>query len=705
MLRDINLANVYDSSDGSIIDRLLVPALARSVKYRRGVGYFSSSWLTIASNGLIPFIENGGKAEFIVSPWLSEADWDAIRSAEEARKNELLAQRLIEAVADLENAMQNDARNVFAWMIYIGVLELRIAIPRTPWNGGMYHDKVGVITDRNNDSIAFHGSLNDSIHGSMNGEAFTVFRSWEESQFDYWNEHRNRLEMLWTNRNTQFEAINLPEAVRENIVSFRMGGAPPFTMSPNQNNSLLARTFPTLRDYQQDAISSWAKASFQGVFEMATGTGKTITALGCAKHLFQKNHRIFVIIIVPYIHLMDQWAREIRKYIGAPVLCASSRPIWNEELTNLVEDFNIGATNEAFVLAVAMTASSQKFSKIMSRLRWSNKMLIADEVHSLGSSHLRKCLDTSYTYRLGLSATPRRWFDFLGTDAIFDYFGSVCFSMSLAQAIAQNFLVPYRYWPIIVELDEGEEEEYRDLTRRIGQFTQGAKKNEEISEQLKRLLIARAAILNNARTKLPSLLHHLEIDISKSNDIGQEQNGLLIYCAPGGHRKVLQEVAGLGLRCHEFVASTDPEARQLVLRAFGEGEYQALVAIKCLDEGVDVPATRIAYILASSTNPREFVQRRGRVLRPSPGKNSADVYDFFVIPSEKYQQSDRNGAKAMLRRQLPRFAEFSADASNTFEARSTLWDIVKQLGLIADLDKKPWEIAAEIFDNMEVVDE
>jgi superfamily II DNA or RNA helicase len=159
------------------------------------------------------------------------------------------------------------------------------------------------------------------------------------------------------------------------------------------------------------------------------------------------------------------------------------------------------------------------------------------------------------------------------------------------------------------------------------------------------------------------------------------------------------------LRCHEFVASTDPETRQLVLSAFGEGEYQALVAIKCLDEGVDVPATRIAYILASSTNPREFVQRRGRVLRPSPGKKSADVYDFFVIPSEKYQQIDRNGAKAMLRRQLPRFAEFSADSSNTFEARSMLWDIVKQLGLIADLDKKPWEIAPEIFDNMEVADE
>jgi superfamily II DNA or RNA helicase len=705
MLRDIIFANVYDSSDGSIIDRLLVPALACSTKYRRGVGYFSSSWLAIASKGLIPFIENGGNAEFIVSPWLSEADWEAIRSAEEAKNNKLLAQRLIEAVTNLEFSMQNNERNVLAWMIYTGVLELQIAIPRTPWNGGMYHDKVGVITDRNNDSIAFHGSLNDSIHGSMNGEAFTVFRSWEDSQFDYWNEHSNRLEALWTNKNTQFEAIALPEAVRENIVSFRIGESPPFTVSHIHNKSFLACAFPTLRDYQMDAISSWFTANCQGVFEMATGTGKTITALGCARHLIKENHRIFAVIIVPYIHLMDQWAREIRKYLGAPVLCASSRPIWNRELANLVEDFNIGATNEAFVLAVAMTASSQKFVKTMSRLKWPNKMLIADEVHSLGSSSLQKCLDTSYSYRLGLSATPRRWFDFLGTDAIFDYFGSVCFSMSLAQAIAKDFLVPYRYWPIVVELDEEEEEKYRDLTRKIGQSTHGLNKNDEINEQLKRLLIARASVLNNAQIKLPSLLHQIKVNISKSNEIGQELNGILIYCAPGGHRKILQEVAGLGLRCHEFVASTDPETRQLVLSSFGEGQYQALVAIKCLDEGVDVPSTRIAYILASSTNPREFIQRRGRVLRPSPGKKSADIYDFFIIPSIKYQKYDRNGAKAMLRRQLPRFAEFSADASNTYEARSMLWDIVKQLDLIADLDKKPWEIAPEIFDNMEVVDE
>lgn len=707
MLKDIEFLNVYDSSDGSITDRLIIPALRNSRHYRRGVGYFSSSWLAVASDGLVPFIEAGGKAEFIVSPFLSEADWDAICLGEKAKTDEEIAKKLGAVIKDIQRGMQTEIRNALSWMVYMGVLEIRLAIPRRPTLGGMYHDKVGILYDANGDSIAFHGSLNDSRHGTLNGEAFTLFRSWREAQHEYWQEHQRRLDNLWENRNGQFAALELPAAIREGLCSMREGSFPPYNLPKKiaKRDSLIGLAFPELRSYQEEAVDAWMNADAKGIFEMATGTGKTIAALACAHRLRSKDSRIFAVIVVPYLHLMSQWATEVRKYIGVPVLCGSSRNGWRQELTALVEDFNIGATNEGFVIAVSQTAASDAFNAVLKMIKYDKLLLIADEMHGLGAGRLSRSLNRDYAYRLGLSATPSRWYDAAGTQMLLDYFGPVCFEMSLQKAIRDRYLVPYRYYPVISQMSAIQEEEYRDLTKQIGAISGRQEADQGLSDRLKMLLIARARLIGNASGNYPILMNLLNDEIGRRRAAGNEASGILIYCAPGSHRKMLECASRCGLRCHEFVADVSADDRQKILAGFRNVDFQVLVAIKCLDEGVDIPETQSAYICASSTNPREFIQRRGRILRLNEGKTSADIYDFIVMPSEAFENDDREGAKALLKRQLPRFAEFSTSALNLFDARSRLWEMAQRLGLIADLDKKPWEIERDVIELLEVGDE
>ena len=692
MLKELELQPVYDSESYDLIRHLQVPLLQQAKDYLRGVGFFTSGWLRLAAQGMTAFVTGGGSARIVVSPILDVADWEALKFGETAKTDAILREVLARNIEDLAITLENDTRNALAWMVADGLLEFRFALPRDRVSAGNYHDKVGIFTDGNGDRVAIHGSLNDSIKASLNGEAFSVFKSWDPGQVPYVEMHKSRLEALWNNQNRQFSIYRIPEAIREKFIQLRTSPDPPYTRSTSQQICVLSpHCTIDLHSYQKTAVEEWRQAGYRGVFEMATGTGKTITSLAAATSVYQEHGRLALIILVPYLHLLEQWERNCNRFGFEPILCSGEHGRWQINVKSAIQDFNIGVKSHICILAVHKTAAMDKFATAISRLSKDNALLIGDEAHGLGAPNLRKALIDNAGMRLGLSATPRRWFDEEGTDTIFNYFGPTCFEYSLDQAIGR-FLTPYEYYPQLVSLTGEETDQYVEITQKIVAIASAAEHNPEIRERLQKLLLQRARIISSARQKLPALLQLLRRMLEDYRQRDDDLNGILIYCAPGGHKEVLQAVAALGLRCHEFVHEVSLTEREKLLTQFDAGDIQILVAIKCLDEGVDVPSTRIAFILASSTNPREFVQRRGRILRKSEGKDRAVIYDFLVVPPPERLTLKLGADVSILQREMPRFVEFASSAMNQFSARAVVRDILDHFEMLNLLDEKPWDV-------------
>ena len=279
-----------------------------------------------------------------------------------------------------------------------------------------------------------------------------------------------------------------------------------------------------------------------------------------------------------------------------------------------------------------------------------------------------------------MSATPNRWFDELGTTALRNYFGDTVYEFPLAKAIKMGYLCPYYYHPHLVELTDEEFEEYERLTERISKLYHQTESG-EISEALERLLINRATLLNRAENKLTKLA---ELLTDKTDSL----HHTLFYCAPGRITPVLELLTILGLRVAKFTAEESAAERQELLKMFASGHLQALVAMKCLDEGVDLPSTRTAYILASSSNPKEFIQRRGRILRQSAGKEHAEIHDLIAVPPTDYRQyptATFRTEQKIIGRELERFNEFAGMALNKFEARDKIWQLAKEYNLLSKL--------------------
>jgi superfamily II DNA or RNA helicase len=692
MLRDLELLPVYDSAEHDLAQDLIVPLLASSKLYLRGVGYFSSGWLRAVADGLVELVENGGHARFVLSPILNATDWSALQTGERARREQELARVLQESVSDLRYSLREDTRNCLAWLVADEVVDFRFAIPRDPSSGGDYHDKVGIFVDECGDYVAMHGSFNDTLKGTLNGEALSVFRGWEDRELPYAMKHRTRLEALWEQGNEQFTVVSLPEAVRRALVELRTSPERPYRL-PSETAEPGVRREPTcsvsLRPYQEEAIRNWRESACRGIFEMATGTGKTVTALAAAVSCYQEKGALLLVVMVPYLHLLEQWKRQCRQFGFTPVLCSGSHHGWQKKARLLVQDVGLGVLPHACLLVVHDTAASSTFGQIASLFPAENTLLIADETHSLGAPVRRAALTSCADMRLGLSATPHRWYDEEGTQVLMDFFSGVCYEFSLARAIKEGFLTRYEYHPVLVELNESEVETYARLSAQIAALHERVRSGDAADEQLKTLLIERSRVIQGAQAKIvrcKSLLSDMMRDAGDGTGCVRD---VLVYCAPGCHKEVLHTVAAMGLRCHEFVHTVGITKRQKVLDDFAEGRIQVIVAIKCLDEGVDVPSMRTAMVLASTTNPREFVQRRGRILRRAPGKDRALIYDFIVCPASK---TERSVAESILRREMPRFAELSETATNRFAAREPVRKVLERYGLVHLLDEKPWDV-------------
>lgn len=685
-LSSLLLPPMLDTSSGDIIGDFFNPALSCATRYDRGVGFFSASWLRLAASGMATFASNGGRARWVTSPILSEVDWGAMQQGDEARQNSILKHSLQVSIENLENSLERDTLSALAWMVADGILDFKLALPRNKLDQGEFHDKFGIFTDNEGNQVSFNGSYNDSVQGTKNYESIKIFCSWQPVLSLLVDADVNRFDRLWDNEDPNVQVFNLPDAAKEQIIKLRVQERPypnpkpiveeppPVWKAPRPTTPFLPKGIE-LRDYQIKAIDAWFANNCSGLLEMATGTGKTITALAASVRLYERENRLALVISVPYQHLVDQWDAECQLFGYRPILAYKSRARWTNELNQHVMDFKGGYRNVISVITTHTTFSSPDFQQCLARLQHPT-MMLADEAHHLGAEHARQSYPEHIPHRLALSATPDRWFDDEGTACLRKYFGETVFSFSLAEAIGVS-LTPYYYYPHLVPLTAEELEQYEELSARIAKIA--GRDDETAQQSLKILLIRRAELLNKAANKI-EILSGL---IDQQRDVEHS----LFYCAPGQIDEVLQ-LLGLekGLLVHRFTAEEGTVERQRLLTDFARGDLQALVAMKCLDEGVDVPSTKTAFFLASSSNPREFVQRRGRVLRKAPGKEFSIIHDLIAVPPTSWHASQDSSSfkieRSIVRRELERFKEFAGPALNKHEALDVIWKIATRYSLM-----------------------
>jgi len=378
---------------------------------------------------------------------------------------------------------------------------------------------------------------------------------------------------------------------------------------------------------------------------MATGTGKTYTAIGALDEVLQSNKMLFTAISVPYAHLMDQWLDSIKKYgldLDYTIKCFSENTNWQQELKKVIRKMKIGQFKNVLIISTHTTMVSEKMNKLIDELKNQNiaTMIIGDEVHGLGSEKRRENLSELFEYRLGLSATPKRMYDEIGNRFLHRYFGDVVYEFSLCKAIDKlnpatyrTYLTPYYYFPYICTLTSKETEEYNEITRKILQkisrLDDITYDDIESDEEIKRLLIIRSKIIKAAREKI-NILKNILADIKVRFG---EVNHTIIFTDDRLITETLKLLHAGGFIAVKFTQELNIDQRNLIIDQFEKGNIDVLVAMKILDEGVDIPNAKIAVLMSSTSNPREYIQRLGRILRIYDGKDYAYIYDIIVKPA------------------------------------------------------------------------
>lgn len=676
-LRSLKIPLTLETSRHDLTREFFNPLLSAATQYDRGVGFFSSGWLRINAVGLADFASRGGRARWITSPILDQQDWEAMVSGVRARRDEALRASLGRTITDLTAALEAHTLSALAWMIADNILDFRLAVPANELTGE-FHAKFGIFADDEGNQVSFEGSYNDSIQGTRNYESLKIFCSWKPGHEELIKHDVERFERLWCDEDPNVRVFVLPDAAREQILKLRSYERP--YRAPKrivESGERYRRDEPhrpvelRLRDYQEEAIREWFTRGCRGIFEMATGTGKTITSLAAMARLYGRERRLAIIITCPYQHLVDQWQREASAFGLHPLLAYQRKSHWLKTLHQQVSEYNYGDRTHFAVITTHTTFADDDFQQVIGRIS-GPALLIADEMHHLGAEQRRTRLPASLSYRLGLSATPDRWFDDIGTAVLRDYFGETAFAYPLEDAIGV-VLTPYRYFPQLVELTDTELSEYQELSHKIARLMNSD--DLDVEEALEMLLIKRARLLNTAQGKLTAL--------SAVLTSLQRLDHALFYCAPEQMTDVCRLLGWeYELKIHPFTAEEPNDERQQLLLDFDRGYLDGLVAMKCLDEGVDVPSTRTAFILASSSNPREFIQRRGRILRQAPGKTEATIYDFIAIPPQNWASSGSFAAEqSIIRHELQRFQEFAASAKNKHQAIDVILQIARRYGL------------------------
>lgn len=714
-LKDIRIKSEYRSLIDNVVQDFYIPLLHEAKAYKRAVGFFSSSSLIEISKGIADMSKGGGKIEIIASPYLSDEDIKAIKEGYENRKK-IVEGALIRQLSDEhEDYYSMERLNLLAHLISEGVMDIRIAYTDKDCDIGMYHEKMGILEDKDGNHVAFSGSMNESMTAmSINYETIDVFCDWKEAEAERVKLKENAFYSMWNNVEPSLNVLEFPNICDVLIEKYRKK-APNFNIDHEQfkkrmpaNGSLLHESgvysgdpvgarIPEgieLHEYQKEAIGSWVGENYRGIFDMATGTGKTYTGLGAISKLSEDiNDDLAVIIVAPYKHLVEQWVEDIVKFNIRPIIAYgdSAYKDWRKKFSKAITDQKI-RKDKRFLCAVTtnVTFVSPDFQERIDKIK-SPILLVVDEAHNFGATCYAKYLDDRFTYRLALSATLERHRDEDGTALLYSFFGRKCIEYPLERAIVEEKLTPYKYYPVLVYLNELELSSYEQLSYEMSKCLIKDKHGKyKLNKHGEILALKRSRVVAGAIQKLEAL--------KRAITPYKDENNILVYC---GATRILDDsdsssddesdirqieavtkILGneLNMSVARFTSEENMDERALIKKHFLDGGVQAIVAIKCLDEGVNIPGIRTAFILASTTNPKEYIQRRGRVLRKADSKQFAELYDFVTLPRPldsvsglTIEQANRD--KTLIKNELARIKEFGRLANNSMVANKLIWEI------------------------------
>lgn len=681
-LKDLDIKLSYIScGEENIAKSFLVPALKHTKRYRRSVGFFSSSVFGPVVDGIVALFRNGGKIELIASPRLNEEDIQAINLGY-LKRDEIITGAFTRDFEKEIGDLDDSKLQLLAELIAKGVLDIKIAVTG---DSGIYHDKLGILEDFDENVVVFYGSSNASLNGYQNNyEKIRVVKSFDDAQVDSVLDECREFQALWDGTNPFVQVYNYKDSAKAKILEVIN------TRKTQSNNTQSAPI--KLRDYQEEAINAWVNNDYHGFYVMATGTGKTWTAIFSAKRLVEE-HPAMIVICAPYKHLVRQWADDVEKAFPQAklIMVSSENPHWETQISQEIIRKKYKPDNQIIIISTIASFKMERFINAINKSQ-DEKLLIVDEAHRF--SDRGDELKDIFKYMLGLSATP-----FSGTSAqkgleLMKWFGGQVFNLPIEIALERGFLVPYNYYPIYVSSTDEEEQKFRYHTQKI---LSCFKNNKCINPDL----LVKA--LRN-RLRVISMAQEKSTRIDEIIDRISEKDHFVVYCGDGKlfdsnsgeelrHiQSVKRVLSAHGFKASQFTATENMATRMELVDSFNKQEISALAAIRCLDEGINIPSIKSALILSSNDDYREFVQRRGRILRTYGDKKFANIYDVVVLPS-----CDMQGwAKIEMRR----FLEYARLALNWEELEKELDNHLYTYSLnIEDIAVYDYEEAEEMIDE------
>ncbi|USF28188.1 hypothetical protein N510_003147 [Firmicutes bacterium ASF500] len=653
--QELNIRRSYiNHGDDNLVQAFLLPVLKCAKRYQRSVGFFSSSVFGPITDGVVDLSRNGGQIELIASPRLNEEDMQAINLGYRERQQIIENAFTRDFLKELEK-LEDAKLQLLAELVAKSILDIKIAVTCT---AGMYHDKLGVLEDCEGNRIAYFGSPNASQGGYQdNYEKIRVVRGWVPAEAECVEDEYREFASLWSGANPYVDVYEYTQAAQANILSVIQLRS---TLSQHGGTAEPVK----LRDYQEEAIQAWVANGYHGFFVMATGTGKTWTAIYSARRLVAV-HPVLMVICAPYKHLVRQWTEDLEKVFPKAkiIMVSSENHDWQQQITREIIRKQYYPDNQIIIVSTIASFKMPRFQAALSKST-EEKLLIVDEAHRF--TDRQDSLKDTFSYLLGLSATP-----YSGTEAqkgreLMAWFGGQVFDLPIETALERSFLVPYRYVPVYVHATEADEQKFKFFSQKIAScFRKGKCIN---SDLLIKSLRGRLRVISMAEEK-QNRIHEIIERLPETDHV-------VVYCGDGKlfdaneaaelrHIQTIKRVLSAhGWKTSQFTAAETMNERMELVDAFNKGELSALVAIRCLDEGINIPSIKSALILSSNDDYREFVQRRGRILRTYPGKESAAIYDVIVLPSTKLQ----SWAKIELRR----FYEYGRLALNWGELREEL---------------------------------
>lgn len=677
-LADLPLRTSYHKGQDDIAGSFYLPCMRRASKYDRAVGFFRSTVFVVAWPALRDFIANGGRIRILCSHVLADSDIDALASGYEASADEHIARHFAEEVRQLLNdpVLREPAR-VLAALVAAGLLEVRVAHVTTRSGATtkerLFHDKLGIFRDSHGNTVIFKGSMNETwtgLAGDGNLESVDVAASWLGARdLERTDTESAYFQQIWDDRYPTLRVRPFPEVAREELERAADTDWDGTLARLSRDDGGAAVDDPhgrTLRPHQSAGLAAWNTNARRGILSFATGSGKTFTAIHAIRAAISE-HLNPVLVVVPDQVLFGQWYAELAvtlKDLGVQILRAGAGySRWRSSLGLYTEP----GTAPRLVLATLQTARGAEFRNAVRG--GEHLLLVADEVHRLGSTENRQLMDSRlFGPRLGLSATPERAGDPAGTEALITFFDRILEPRyTLADAIGAGVLARYFYRPHTVLLTVDEIAEWRDYTLDISRLYARKSTGDQgsnLDQRIKHLLLKRARVVKRAAGKVP-----LAVEVLRGAYRAGDR--WIVYCDDLAQLTQVQAAldnAGFGpVPFHSQMEGDRQQTLRWLDRRGG-----VLVAIKCLDEGVDVPSVTHALILASSKNPREYIQRRGRVLRTHARKALAYVHDAIVVAPLVVDDAGRRVPDPIVHGELARALQFAQHADNPTGAADLL---------------------------------